>query len=68
MGSNSILKHLGLSAPWLTKARRVMELLAKIGPDSANPNPLVLKRLSSGKTSGKGQDLLDFLQAPHLQH
>lgn len=45
-----------------------MELLAKIGPDSANPNPLVLKRLSSGKTSGKGQDLLDFLQAPHLQH
>jgi len=63
VGSDPIIKHLGLSAPWITNARRVTELLAIIGPDSSNPDPYVLSRISSGITTGKGQALLAFLQA-----
>lgn len=59
--SESIMKYIGLSAPWFTKARKVTGLLEKIGPGSPNPDPLVLQRLLSGATIGKGKDILAFL-------
>ena len=58
-----ITKYLGLIPPWLSRAQRVIEILQMIGPGSPDPDPLILKHISSGRTTGKVQDLLTFLQA-----
>ncbi len=60
--SKSIMKHLGFTPPWFTRARKVTGLLEKIGPQSPNPDPLVLQRFSSGASGHKG-DILAFLKA-----
>lgn len=56
------MKYLGLSPPWFTKAREVTELLGKFGPNSPNPDPVVLKRISAQATVNKGSDILLFLR------
>jgi len=56
------MRYLGLSPPWFTKAREVTELLEKIGPNSPNPDNVVLQRLSAGATVKKGSDILMFLR------
>lgn len=55
--SKSIQKYLGRSAGWFSKARKIVELLEKIGAT----DPLVIDRLSSKATSEKGEDILTFL-------
>jgi hypothetical protein len=56
------MKYLGLSPPWFTKAREVTELLGKVGPNSPNPDPVVLQRISAETTVHKGSDILLFLR------
>ena len=57
------MKYLGLCPAWFTKAREVVELLDKIGPNSLHPDPRVLQRLSSRAIVNKGEDILVFLRA-----
>lgn len=61
--NKSIMKHLGFSPAWFTKAKDVVALLDKLGPSSLKPDPVVLQRLSSAATVNKGDDILVFLQA-----
>jgi hypothetical protein len=57
------LSYLDISAPWVARARQVIKLVDLLGPDSANPDPLVLERLSSTAITNKGDDILKFLKA-----
>jgi hypothetical protein len=59
--SKKIVAHLGISHPWLVKARKVVELVDLYGPNSPNPDRLVVERLSSKATTNKGGDILNFL-------
>jgi hypothetical protein len=59
--SKKILAHLDISAPWLVKARKVVKLVDLYGPNSPNPDPLVVERLSSKAITNKGDDILKFL-------
>jgi len=61
ISSDSIIKYLGFSAGWMSKARKVVNIIERIGPGSPNPDPLVLERLSSKVTIHKGKDILLFL-------
>ncbi len=54
--------YLGISGPWLAKARNVVALLDRFGPGSPNPDPLVVERLSSKAVTKKGDDILVFLR------
>lgn len=56
------MEYLGISAPWLARARKVVKLLDLLGPGSPNPDPLVVERLSSTAVTGKGDDILKFLK------
>ena len=55
--NKTIQKYLGRSAAWFTRARKIIELLKKIG----DTDPLVNERLSSKATNDKGEDILTFL-------
>ena len=58
----TICKFLAISPPWLAKARHVVDLVDRLGPNSANPDPQVVARLSNTATTKKGDDILKFLK------
>jgi hypothetical protein len=51
-----------VTSSWLCRAKQVVKLLNKIGPDGSSPHPLVVKRLQSSVATHKGSDLLTFLK------
>ena len=54
MLSKAILTCLNVTASWLSRAKQVVKLLSKIGPDGSSPDPLVMKRLQSNAVTHKG--------------
>jgi hypothetical protein len=62
VSSKAILACLDVTASWLSRAKRVIKLLDKMGPEGTAPDPLVEKRLQSREVTNKGSDLLTFLK------
>ncbi len=65
ISAEAIKSFLGVSASWLSKAKKILDILDKVGPDSPNPDPLVVKRLQVTKVVRKGHDLQSFLKVHH---
>jgi hypothetical protein len=62
VSSKAILVCIDVTASWLSRAKQVVKLLDKIGPEGTSPDPLVVKRLQSREVTNKGSDLLTFLK------
>jgi len=62
MRSCVILEYLGLSAPWISRARVVTDVMKKIGPDSSKADQVLVARLNSKDTTGKKSEISVFLK------
>jgi len=62
VSSRAILAYLDVTPSWLSRAKKVIKLLDKLGPEGTSPDPLVIKRLQSKVVTRKGSDLLTFLK------
>jgi len=56
----AVKSALDISDTWLSKARKVIEILDEMGPDGREPDPVVVARMRS-KSQRKGTELYRFL-------
>ena len=60
MKAGAVKLALGISDSWLSKARKVVEILQEIGPDGKNPDLMVTARMNN-RNRKKGVELYRFL-------
>ena len=68
ISAKTIQEYIGLSAPWLSAARIVVEGLKILGPDGSHPDPEVIGRLESQEVVKKGDELVKFIKSRLESH